>query len=212
VQAGSSSATTAPAKSHPFIGLGIAASRHRDHHSDLERHRPGGVSERLIQAAFVTVTDVIVWLNGAFGVGKTAVARELVDLLPDARLSDPERMGYVIQRTFWRECDYQDVGLWRRLTRRQVARAGRRGTAVVPMTVARRDIFDEVTQGARVFLLTASRTGLEERIAGSTEAREWRLRNVDRCLDAFEHGGFGEPIATDDRTPTEVALLIAAQL
>lgn len=155
---------------------------------------------------------MIVWLNGAFGVGKTTVASELVKLLPASRISDPERIGYMIRRTFWRTRDYQDVDLWRQLTRRQAARMGRRGTVVVPMTVVRREVFGEITKGARVFLLTAPRTVLEERIAGSEGAREWRSRNVDRCLEAFSAGGFGEPVSTHDRTATEVAQSIAGRL
>jgi 2-phosphoglycerate kinase len=53
----------------------------------------------------------VIWLNGTFGVGKTAVAAELAQLLPDARLVDPERLGYVMRRTLWRGRDYQDVAL-----------------------------------------------------------------------------------------------------
>ena len=155
---------------------------------------------------------MIVWLNGAFGVGKTSVARELVQLIPEARLSDPERIGFVMRRTFWRNADYQDVPLWRRLTRHQIARAARRGTIVVPMTIVRADIFQEFTNDARTFLLTASRTTLERRIAGSDDARQWRADNVSRCLDAFEAESFGERIATDGLTPAEIAAVILDRL
>lgn len=155
---------------------------------------------------------VILWLNGAFGVGKTTVAKELVRLLPNARLSDPERIGFVMRRTLWRGQDYQDVELWRRLTRRQVAHAARRGTAVVPMTIVQRDILDAIAPGARVFLLTASRTAHGERIAGSNEAQEWRQCNLDRCLSAFDDGNLGEPVGTDDLEPIEIARLIAGRL
>jgi len=34
---------------------------------------------------------LVVWINGAFGVGKTSVAEELVTLLPGAILFDPSR-------------------------------------------------------------------------------------------------------------------------
>ena len=36
---------------------------------------------------------MIVWLNGAFGAGKTTAARELMDLLPGSTLCDPELIG-----------------------------------------------------------------------------------------------------------------------
>jgi len=40
---------------------------------------------------------VIVWLNGTFGAGKTATAAALVPLIPQARLFDPETVGYMLQ-------------------------------------------------------------------------------------------------------------------
>ncbi|MEE3922370.1 hypothetical protein V2I01_41005 [Micromonospora sp. BRA006-A] len=39
---------------------------------------------------------MIVWLNGAFGVGKTTTARLLTNALPDARLFDPEFLGSML--------------------------------------------------------------------------------------------------------------------
>jgi adenylylsulfate kinase-like enzyme len=155
---------------------------------------------------------MIVWLNGPFGVGKTTVARELLDLVPDARLSDPERIGYVMRRTLWRGEDYQDVALWRRLTRAQVERAGRRSVAIVPMTVTSPTVFDEVTAGARVFLLMASRRTIESRITASLEGQAWRSSQLDRCLEAFAEGDFGETVDTDGLHPTAIARAIAARL
>lgn len=148
---------------------------------------------------------MIIWLNGAFGVGKTAVAGELAALLPEARIVDPEQIGYVMRRTLWRGVDYQDIRLWRQLTAARVRGVGRRHTAIVPMTMTDRSILLEVSAGARVFLLTADRGTLAARIRGSSEAEGWRTAQLDRCLDAFAGGGFGEPIATDDATPAALA-------
>ena len=125
---------------------------------------------------------MVIWLNGPFGVGKTSVARELVRLIPEARIADPERIGYVMKRTFWRHDDYQDVALWRRLTVRQVHRRARRGTVIVPMTVVDPAVFAEITAGARVFALTAPRETIAARIDGGDEAHDWRHQNLDRCL------------------------------
>ena len=36
---------------------------------------------------------MIVWINGAFGAGKTTTARELIDLIPNSTLFDPEVIG-----------------------------------------------------------------------------------------------------------------------
>lgn len=151
----------------------------------------------------------VVWINGAFGVGKTTVAAELVSLLPSARIVDPERIGFVMRRTFWRDVDYQDVELWRSLTARRVRSAGRRGTAIVPMTVTDVDVFDRLTVGAQTFLLTAERRTLERRIARSAEASGWRSSQLDRCLHAFEVADLGTPVPADDRSPAEIASAIA---
>jgi hypothetical protein len=39
---------------------------------------------------------VIIWINGAFGAGKTALAEELHRRLPDAVLYDPEDVGLML--------------------------------------------------------------------------------------------------------------------
>jgi hypothetical protein len=155
---------------------------------------------------------VIVWLNGPFGVGKTTVSHHLLRKVPGSRLADPERVGYAMRRTLWRGADYQDVALWRRLVVRQVARRSTDRTVIVPMTVVDRAVFDEVTSGARVFALVASRHTLERRIAGSGEAEAWRRRQLDRCLAAFADGSLGQHIATDGRSAAEVADTILAEL
>ena len=42
------------------------------------------------------MTGVIVWLNGTFGAGKTSTAAELLPRVPNARLFDPEEVGYML--------------------------------------------------------------------------------------------------------------------
>jgi len=43
------------------------------------------------------VPSVIVWLNGAFGAGKSTTAKALVALSPRLRLFDPEWVGYLLR-------------------------------------------------------------------------------------------------------------------
>lgn len=158
---------------------------------------------------------VVIWLNGPFGVGKTSVARLLLQRLPGARLVDPERIGWVMRRTFWRRSDYQDVALWRWLVARQVTWAARKGPVIVPMTVVERSVLEEVACGARVFALVASRATLGSRIAGDDGARAWRTVNVERCLATFgdsDGDDLGEHVDTEGRTPEEVATAIVERI
>ncbi len=39
---------------------------------------------------------MIIWVNGAFGAGKTTLCDELVERVPDAMLFDPEWVGHIL--------------------------------------------------------------------------------------------------------------------
>lgn len=149
----------------------------------------------------------ILWLNGAFGVGKTTVAR----LLTNRRFVDPENVGYVIRRLpWWRDRDYQDVRLWRRLVARQVRRAARRGPIVVPMTIVRGDVLAELRAGIPAMRMVVLDAPAEVIVGRATAdgadpyARQWRLDNVERCVTALADPVFGEHIDAT-RPPEEIA-------
>ena len=62
------------------------------------------------------VRTLIIWLNGAFGAGKTQTAFELRHRLGDAFVYDPENMGYCIRQNVPDTCkygDFQDYPMWR---------------------------------------------------------------------------------------------------
>ena len=61
----------------------------------------------------------VIWINGAFGAGKTTVAKRLRAEWPEATLFDPEKLARLIRNATprqYRPNDYQDSPLWRRLT------------------------------------------------------------------------------------------------
>ncbi len=127
---------------------------------------------------------VIVWLNGAFGAGKTAVARELVELLPDGNLFDPGLIGAGLRALLPRKRldevpDCQDLPAWRRLVVDTAAAVHGEvgGTLVVPVTLLRQEYRDEVFGGlaarripVRHVLLDVEETILRERAARRGEA------------------------------------------
>ncbi|TDO93201.1 hypothetical protein [Enemella evansiae] len=61
------------------------------------------------------VEHVLIWINGAFGAGKTHTAFELHRRLPDAHVADPELIGFALRRALPPECqpDFQDLPQWR---------------------------------------------------------------------------------------------------
>jgi hypothetical protein len=163
---------------------------------------------------------MILFINGPFGVGKTTVARVLVEKTPDAMLFDPEVIGSILHRIlhpFKKVDDFQDYALWRKLVvaGARLMRATRARTLVIPMTVWRRDYFDPIAAGLRrvdpdlaCFRLTASESELMRRISSDSEdpgAYGWRRSHAEVCLSASQDPAFGAEVPTDGLTPVEVA-------
>ncbi len=85
----------------------------------------------------------VLLINGAFGVGKTTVARALRARICGSRLYDPERIGYVLRRlprgfpgSSAALDDYRDSALWRALTLRAMGLLARMSRPlIVPMAL-----------------------------------------------------------------------------
>jgi len=148
---------------------------------------------------------MIVWINGAFGCGKTTLAEELHRRLPDALPFDPEYVGYILIK--WAppaaSGDFQDIPLWRKLVAEfAVGLAGDYGRPlIVPMTLVnasyRDEIFGAISKAGHSLLhvfLDVPAAELRRRIdaqvliednpEADAEARRFRLGNVDRCVVA----------------------------
>lgn len=122
---------------------------------------------------------MIIWVNGAFGAGKSRAAREMLDLIPDSTLYDPELLGGCLRQMLPEKrlrdvSDYQELPMWRRLVVETAAAllAEVGGVLVVPMTLLRQDHRDEIFGGlaargieVRHVLLDPGETILRERIA-----------------------------------------------
>lgn len=83
---------------------------------------------------------MIIWLNGAFGSGKTTCAFELNRRLPNSFVYDPENIGYFIRDNIPKEIqnpDFQDYGQWRLFNYEMLRYIVREysGVIIVPMTI-----------------------------------------------------------------------------
>jgi predicted kinase len=170
---------------------------------------------------------VVVLLNGAFGVGKTTVARLLAAGLPGASIFDPERIGFVLRRlprfvplAGRGTDDFQDLALWRSLTVRAArARARRASVLLVPMAFSNRAYLDEIRAGiarggsdVRHFCLTAAVEVVHARLRARGGAGAWELRRAAECCAAHADPSFAEQIPTAGRSAQAVADELAARL
>jgi deoxyadenosine/deoxycytidine kinase len=166
---------------------------------------------------------MIVFINGAFGAGKTTTAALLVSQIPHSLLFDAEEVGYFLRNvvgpieTF---NDFQDLPLWRTLTvaTTKMFRDTYNRTLIMPMTIWYEPYFDEIMSGLREFepelfhfCLTARKDTLLERLQNrphSPEAFAWSCERIDRCVAAFQSPKFAMQIETDEKTPEELVEVI----
>lgn len=174
---------------------------------------------------------MLIWINGAFGAGKTTLAGELKSRLPDALDYDPEYVGYLL--TKWvpppESRDFQDLPLWRRMVAEFAIGLWEeyRRPLIVPMTLVNAAYRDEIfgaLAAAKVPLLhvflDVPADEVRRRIVGQViidgveqadSTREFRLRNVDRCVAARAHLPADTLVLAGDRhTPAELADLVLA--
>lgn len=167
---------------------------------------------------------MIIWINGAFGSGKTQTAFELHRRAPNSYVYDPENVGYFLRRNIPREIcqgDFQNYPLWREfnysMLRYLEGEYG--GIIIVPMTIVSIQYFDEIIgrlwgDGVQVrhFMLCASKEVILKRLRGRRDgADSWPARQIDRCTSALSGETFRHHIDTDDMTiecvAEEIALL-----
>lgn len=155
-------------------------------------------------------SDVILFVNGAFGIGKTTVARLLVKRLPKAVLFDPEPIGIALQRIA-RVDDFQDLRAWRRLTIAglRVAR-WLRPNVVVPMAFSNLEYLNEIRNAASRFddrvlhvCLVAPLEIVQNRLR-QRGAEEWCFRRAGECCVAHESARFA-PHVNADRAALDIA-------
>ncbi|MGW1885953.1 NUDIX domain-containing protein [Streptomyces sp. NPDC001970] len=176
---------------------------------------------------------MIVWINGAFSAGKTSTARELIDLIPNSTVYDPEVIGgalrYLLpQKRLDEVTDHQDLPIWRRLVvdaaAALLAEVG--GVLIVPMTVLRQEYRDEIFGGlasrripVRHVLLAPEETILRRRIAEREEpdipdaeqrVRQWAYDHIEPYRNALGWlTADAHVVDTSYLTPRETAEAVA---
>jgi predicted kinase len=92
---------------------------------------------------------VIIWINGGFGAGKTTLAAELHERLPDAVVYDPEDVGLMLWKWLPPQGDFQHLPSWRELvvTTALSLRRHHAETLIVPMSLIRDAYRVEILSG-----------------------------------------------------------------
>ncbi len=141
---------------------------------------------------------MIVWINGAFGVGKTTTAG-LVAGRTDWRVFDPEHVGYLLQSNMAEipVDDFQDLGPWRTLVplvADEIFLATSNPAMIAVQTVLDEAYWTELRAGfarrdriVHHVLLDCQPAELRRRIEDDeieAQAKDWRLDHLDRYAEA----------------------------
>jgi hypothetical protein len=172
---------------------------------------------------------MVILINGAFGIGKTTVARKLSRRLPKSVVFNPELIGVVLQRSgrlAGRSIeDFQDLPSWRKLCVLGIrAAAALRSHVIVPMAFSNEAYLREIRAGigrfeprALHFCLVAPFTVVSERLRrrsgnGAGSDMEWEYRRAAECCAAHASASFAERVSTENRTADRVVDFLLARL
>ncbi|MDR2280086.1 MAG: ATP-binding protein [Gordonia sp. (in: high G+C Gram-positive bacteria)] len=173
---------------------------------------------------------MIIWVNGAFGSGKTHTVHELHRRHGRGHVADPEILGYAMHKMLpaSARADFQDLPQWRAGVADTLERSDTTcdEPVFVPMTVVDPRYFDETVDelrrrgvAVRHYSLIASRKTLERRLASRVSTlgarllgrdESWAHAQIDRCRTALADDSFGVHVETDELTLDDVVEFIAA--
>lgn len=165
---------------------------------------------------------MIIWINGAFGSGKTQTSYELHRRIPNSFLFDPENTGYFIRKylpTEMSKGDFQDHTIWREINYSMLKYiySEYEGPIIVPMTIVNPQYFNEIigklrSDGVIVnhFVLWASKDIVEKRLRSRGEGKNsWAAKQIDRCMEGLSNDVFQHRLNTDYMLIETVAETIA---
>lgn len=165
---------------------------------------------------------MILWINGAFGSGKTQTANEICRRMDGAFLFDPENAGYYLRQNEPKALqaeNFQDEPLWREINLQMLRNiaANYDGTIVAPMTLIREAYYHQIITALRQegiavchVTLCAEKETLRKRLRRRWEGKNsWAAQQIDDCLHAFENPIFEGRIQTDHMTIPQVADAVA---
>lgn len=160
---------------------------------------------------------MIVWINGAFGSGKTSTAHALKARIEGSVIFDPENTGFYLRDNMPPPMvtpDFQDMPLWRAVNFRvmEAMAENYEGTIIVPMTLVDIDYYKEIVwkliengKAVTPVTLLASKETLEKRLMQRGEEEgSWAHQQIDRCCRALAGEVFQRHIHTDDLSIDQV--------
>ncbi len=171
---------------------------------------------------------MLVWLNGAFGVGKTTTAAAIAEQSPELRLFDPEWVGYMLRANLADVTvgDFQDLAPWRSLVPRVASEITTLtgDDLVAVQTVLVESYWSELRSGFQQLgiavihvVLDCHEDALRHRIISDDadpSASDWRSRHIEKYRSARSWMTAEADLVVDvtARSPQDAAAIILKTL
>jgi len=170
------------------------------------------------------VVLLILWINGAFGCGKSSVAEIISKRVSKAFVYDPEQVGYFLWDNFPEEMkrkeNFQHLQIWREFNYKILKHIANNydGIIIVPMTIYEKQYYDEIIGNlindaiaVKHFILSATKQTIIERLIQRGESADcWAANHIEKCLNAFNADISEQKINTEFKGINEIASEIIA--
>ena len=154
---------------------------------------------------------MIIWINGAYGSGKTTISNALHSRLDNSYIYDPENAGNFVRNNFpsifWKD-DFQDFEIWRMINFEMIKYIveNYEHKIIVPMSIVNENSYNEIILKlselfvVKHFILYAGfETILKRNLERGEEPNSWCIRQIDRCINAFNNNIKGTIIDNENR-------------
>ncbi|KAF1299648.1 tunicamycin resistance protein [Enterococcus sp. JM4C] len=168
---------------------------------------------------------MIIWINGAFGSGKTTVAEQLEKELAGSMIYDPEIVGDTMTQLIpddMKLADFQDYPIWRQWNKQLLKEIyfNYPGDIIVPMTIYKKEYVEEIIEsledeGLQVahLLLEVTREEIIERLKKRNDGTlAWGESKVDDILAGFKQLEFTEIIPNHEPDISQVIMRIKTHI
>lgn len=161
----------------------------------------------------------IIWINGAFGSGKTTCVEMLNKIINNSIIFDPEISGTMINSILPSKLklyDFQDYKEWRIFNNLLLKKLFYETTNVIliPMTITNQAYFHEILEGiphneCKQIILNASNDIIVERLKNRGEPiGTWPYIQIDNCISSFKRMNDVTKINTDNLGINDVTKII----
>lgn len=161
---------------------------------------------------------MIIWISGAYGVGKSTLADAMAARMEKPLIFDAEEVGNAVRGNY-PDCPYgfifEDYPLWGEFCRKLLKDIHHsfRKDILVPMTLVRRESHANIIEAliregieTRLIILEASWQSIHDRILARGEDEDcWCMKNIEMARAASKALPGGFHIDTDGRTVEELA-------